>query len=118
MTTREEERRRLRRDLHDGLGPTLAGIALGIDTVRRATPQDGSVAELLARLREATESAVDDIRRLVYDLRPPILDEPGLAGAVREQAVRLGVGASTFPRHFHRCPPRWRWRRTASPSRP
>ncbi|WP_433216222.1 sensor histidine kinase [Microtetraspora malaysiensis] len=97
VTTREEERRRLRRDLHDGLGPTLAGIALGIDTVRRATPPDGSVAELLARLREATESAVDDIRRLVYDLRPPILDELGLAGAVREQAVRLGVASIDVP---------------------
>ncbi|MFG1864596.1 sensor histidine kinase [Microbispora bryophytorum] len=97
VTTREEERRRLRRDLHDGLGPTLAGIALGIDTVRRATPPDGSVAELLGRLREATESAVDDIRRLVYDLRPPILDELGLAGAVREQAVRLSVASIDIP---------------------
>ncbi len=97
VTTREEERRRLRRDLHDGLGPTLAGIALGIDTVRRATPPDGSLAELLTRLREATESAVDDIRRLVYDLRPPILDELGLAGAVREQAVRLGVASIDVP---------------------
>lgn len=91
VTTREEERRRLRRDLHDGLGPTLAGIALGVDTVRRATPPDGSIAELLVRLREATESAVDDIRRLVYDLRPPILDELGgyvLKGAEPETILR------------------------------
>ncbi len=97
VATREEERRRLRRDLHDGLGPTLAGIALGIDTVRRATRPDGSTAELLATLRAATEAAVDDIRRIVYDLRPPILDELGLAGAVREQAVRLGAERIDVP---------------------
>jgi two-component system NarL family sensor kinase len=117
VAAREEERRRLRRDLHDGLGPTLAGIALGIDTVRRALPKAGtpdntetpnaetpnaetpktSVAGLLGTLREATEAAVGDIRRIVYDLRPPILDELGLAGAVREQAVRLGAASIDVP---------------------
>ncbi|MEV4622593.1 histidine kinase [Asanoa sp. NPDC049573] len=91
VTAREEERRRLRRDLHDGLGPTLAGIALGIDTVRRALPagaQDD--ADRLDLLRGEAQRAVADIRRIVYDLRPPVLDELGLAGAVREQALRLG----------------------------
>jgi two-component system NarL family sensor kinase len=102
VAAREEERRRLRRDLHDGLGPTLAGIALGIDTVRRAlpsveTPPDATVAGLLGTLREATEAAVGDIRRIVYDLRPPILDELGLAGAVREQAARLGAASIDVP---------------------
>jgi signal transduction histidine kinase len=113
VATREEERRRLRRDLHDGLGPTLAGIALGIDTVRRALPAaetratetqatetpapDAAIAGLLGTLREATEAAVGDIRRIVYDLRPPILDELGLAGAVREQAVRLGAATVDVP---------------------
>jgi signal transduction histidine kinase len=108
VATREEERRRLRRDLHDGLGPTLAGIALGIDTVRRALPAvetrametpvpDATIADLLGTLREATEAAVGDIRRIVYDLRPPILDELGLAGAVREQAVRLGAATVDVP---------------------
>jgi signal transduction histidine kinase len=107
VAAREEERRRLRRDLHDGLGPTLAGIALGIDTVRRALPgseppaampaPDATVTDLLGTLREATEAAVGDIRRIVYDLRPPILDELGLAGAVREQAVRLGAASVDVP---------------------
>ena len=97
VSAREEERRRLRRDLHDGLGPTLAGIALGIDTVRRSAPPDGRTAALLATLREATEAAVGDIRRIVYDLRPPVLDELGLAGAVREQAVRLGAATIDVP---------------------
>ncbi|WP_426514687.1 sensor histidine kinase [Dactylosporangium sp. McL0621] len=97
VAAREEERRRLRRDLHDGLGPTLAGIALGIDTARRATSTDEATAQLLATLRHATEAAVDDIRRIVYDLRPPILDELGLAGAVREQAMRLGAADIDVP---------------------
>ena len=96
VSAREEERRRLRRDLHDGLGPTLAGIALGIDTARRSLAP-GAAADLLATLREATEAAVGDIRRIVYDLRPPVLDELGLAGAVREQAVRLGAATIDVP---------------------
>ena len=193
VSLREEERRRLRRDLHDGLGPTLAGIALGIDTVRRGlaaaaaspaaspvaaaspaaspglpasvgspaspgssvspglpaspgssaspgsaaspglsalvgspaspdspasvglpaspgssvspgssaspgssvspglpAPAASLAADRLAALRLEAERAVDDIRRIVYDLRPPVLDELGLEGAVREQAARLG----------------------------
>jgi signal transduction histidine kinase len=91
VTTQEEERRRLRRDLHDGLGPTLAGIALGIDTARRALPTDAaeSTSQLLASLRQEAENAVADIRRIAYDLRPPILDEMGLVGAIREHATRL-----------------------------
>ncbi|HEY1488771.1 MAG TPA: histidine kinase [Micromonosporaceae bacterium] len=91
VTLREDERRRLRRDLHDGLGPTLAGIALGIDTVRRADARDTTTAALLGQLRQETEAAVADIRRIVYDLRPPVLDELGLAGAVREHAIRFGA---------------------------
>ncbi|WP_203700329.1 sensor histidine kinase [Asanoa iriomotensis] len=96
VTLREEERRRLRRDLHDGLGPTLAGIALGIDTVRRALPA-GADADRLDLLRGEAQRAVTDIRRIVYDLRPPVLDELGLAGALREQALRLGCASITVP---------------------
>jgi signal transduction histidine kinase len=91
VATLEEERRRLRRDLHDGLGPTLAGLALGIDTVRRGLP-DGSPAgteDLLVALREEAERAVADIRRIAYNLRPPVLDEMGLVGAIRDHATRV-----------------------------
>jgi signal transduction histidine kinase len=99
VATREEERLRLRRDLHDGLGPALAGIALGIDTVHRALP-DGSPAEtgeLLVALREEAEQAVADIRRIAYNLRPPVLDEMGLVGAIREHATRLGGATLVVP---------------------
>jgi signal transduction histidine kinase len=99
VATLEEERRRLRRDLHDGLGPTLAGIALGIDTVRRALPDEssGGTADLLVALREEAERAVADIRRIAYNLRPPVLDEMGLVGAIREHATRLGGATVAVP---------------------
>ena len=99
VATREEERRRLRRDLHDGLGPALAGLALGIDTVRRGLPGDSpaGAADLLVTLREEAERAVADIRRIAYNLRPPVLDEMGLAAAIREHATRLGGASVTIP---------------------
>jgi len=88
----EEERRRIRRDLHDGLGPTLAGIGLGIETVARRVEQAGdhATADLLARLRDETQAAITSIRGLVYGLRPPALDELGLAGALQTALVEPG----------------------------
>jgi two-component system, NarL family, sensor kinase len=90
VRAREEERRRLRRDLHDGLGPTLASVVLGLDAAAGLVETDPAGARgLLAQLKSEAGGAVDDIRRLVYDLRPPALDELGLLGAVRQQAERL-----------------------------
>ncbi|NGN63087.1 hypothetical protein G5C51_04090 [Streptomyces sp. A7024] len=88
VTAREEERRRLRRDLHDGLGPSLAAIVLKLDAV--ATTATGAQAgALLRELRTETRAAIAEIRRLVDDLRPPALDEVGLVAAIRQQAQRL-----------------------------
>jgi signal transduction histidine kinase len=89
VSAREEERRRLRRDLHDGLGPTLAGLTLGLDTAREHSAGQADLAELLGRLKAETQRAVSDVRRIVYGLRPPALDEFGLAGSLREEAGRL-----------------------------
>jgi signal transduction histidine kinase len=90
VTTREEERRRLRRDLHDGLGPTLAGIVMQLDAASNVLRRDPAAVEpVLDGLRTAAQDAVGDIRRLVYELRPPALDELGLIGAIREWADRL-----------------------------
>jgi signal transduction histidine kinase len=95
VATREEERRRLRRDLHDGLGPTLAGIALELESARALIEPDPDAArELLGRLKVEVQQAIADIRRIAHDLRPPALDELGLVAAVREQAARIGVGAN------------------------
>jgi signal transduction histidine kinase len=89
VTAREEERRRLRRDLHDGLGSQLAALHLRAGTLRRTLPPglpdaDAGVAELQAGIH----AAIADIRRLVYELRPPALDELGLAGALRSLAAQ------------------------------
>jgi signal transduction histidine kinase len=89
VTAREEERRRLRRDLHDGVGPTLAGLTLGLDTARAMSGGHPKLEDLLTRLKTESQRAVTDIRGIVYGLRPPALDELGLAGALREEAARL-----------------------------
>ncbi len=85
LAAREDERRRLRRDLHDGLGPQLAGVVMGLDVVRSAiTRGDASrAADLALTAGEQARSAVDDVRRLVQGLWPPALDDLGLVGALR-----------------------------------
>ncbi|HZR45034.1 MAG TPA: histidine kinase, partial [Ktedonobacteraceae bacterium] len=82
-------RRRLRRDLHDGLGPTLAALTLKIGAARKLLPYDQSAVDrLLLELNGDIETTVGDIRRLVYNLRPPSLDELGLVGAIRERVAQ------------------------------
>ena len=91
VATREEERRRLRRDLHDGLGAQLAGLNVQAGALRRLIPRDPDAAdEVVVELREELRSAIADIRRLVYDLRPPALDDLGLVEALRQLAERYG----------------------------
>ena len=87
------ERDRVRRDLHDGLGPSLSGIALGIEAARRAHDIDpAAVPALLDRTREEAASAVREIHRVLNGLRPQGLDLRGLEGAVRDTAASLGLG--------------------------
>src|SRR5207247_4530455 len=79
VTAREEERRRLRRDLHDGLGAQLAALIMQAGSARTLLRSDPDAADQkLADLREELRSAVADVRRLVLGLRPPALDELGL----------------------------------------
>jgi len=90
VTTREEERRRLRRDLHDGLGPTLAGIMLRVDATRNLLVRDSAAADkILAEMGTQVETVIADIRRLVYELRPPTLDELGLLAALGQHAKQM-----------------------------
>ncbi|MGI9085636.1 MAG: sensor histidine kinase [Aeromicrobium sp.] len=90
ITAIEEERRRLRRDLHDGLGPTLSGVAFATDAARNHLVNDPAAADaLLEKLRADTSAAIAEVRRLVEGLRPPALDELGLLGAVRQHAATL-----------------------------
>ena len=95
VVAREEERRRLRRDLHDGLGPALAGITLGLETAARTTAREQSaVAPLVETLRAETAASVDEVRRIVADLRPPALDQIGLVAALRQHADLLSSRSS------------------------
>ena len=87
VTAREEERRRLRRDLHDGLGPQLAGLTMTAEAARDLVSTDPEQAkDLLSDLMERAQAAVSDVRHLVYALRPPALDALGLLGALRAHA--------------------------------
>ncbi len=96
VLAREEERRRLRRDLHDGLGPALAGLMLKVDNARALIPEDPTAAtrDLLV-LRDDIRHTVEDVRRLVEGLRPPAIDELGLAAAVAVAVNRLASASGT-----------------------
>jgi signal transduction histidine kinase len=87
VAAREEERRRLRRDLHDGLGPSLATLAMRLEVARDLIADDpGQAADLVAQLSEQTRCDVAEVRRLVDGLRPPALDQLGLVSALRQRA--------------------------------
>ncbi|MDT0569785.1 histidine kinase [Streptomyces sp. DSM 3412] len=83
LSVREEERRRLRADLHDGIGPSLAGTALQLDALARRI-DDPHLAECVRTLRDRLRSTVTDLRTVVQGLRPAVLDQLGLPGALRE----------------------------------
>lgn len=92
VTAREEERRRLRRDLHDGLGPSLAGMSMQVRAARRLLPGDSRAAEILDALAGDLKSCTAEVRQLVDELRPPALDR-GLDAALRAECGRFdGVG--------------------------
>ncbi len=105
VTAREEERRRLRRDLHDGLGPQLASLTMKVEAARDLLTTDARRADaLLGGVLDQAQEAVADVRRLVYALRPPALDALGLLGAIRSHAshhdsaaLRVGVETADEP---------------------
>jgi signal transduction histidine kinase len=93
VTAREEERRRMRRDLHDGLGPQLASLTMRAEAAHDLVPIDpGRAQEMLEDLAEQAQAAVADVRRLVYALRSPELDSLGLMGALRSQIAHHDHG--------------------------
>lgn len=94
VSAKEEERRRLRRDLHDGLGPKLAALGLKLDAACALVDADpGQSKDLMGTVRNDIRETIGDIRSLVYGLRPPALDELGLVAALRECGQRFDLGA-------------------------
>ncbi|OPC79111.1 two-component sensor histidine kinase [Embleya scabrispora] len=108
VVAREEERRRLRADLHDGVGPALAGAAHQLDALARRIAAAGQpdLADRARGVRDRLRQTVTDLRSVVHGLRPPILDQLGLAGALRDVVagyetphctVELGSGLDELP---------------------
>lgn len=94
VLAREEDRRRIRRDLHDGLGPVLGGVAMRLDAAGNALDRDPETTRrLVAQSRQDVTDALADVRRLVQGLRPPALDDLGLLAALDQQAERLSSSA-------------------------
>ena len=91
VVAREQERRRLRNDLHDGLGPALAGLGLQVDTVQTLLSDGRPAGDRLISLRRGISETVSEVRRIVEGLRPPAIDELGLFGAVAELGRELAV---------------------------
>lgn len=94
VATREEERRRLRRDLHDELGPSLAGSMMKLGAARNLIDSDPERASvLLADLEGDVRGMIEEIRRIARDLRPPALDELGLVGVLRMRVASFETGS-------------------------
>ena len=90
VRSREQERLRIRRDLHDGLGPVLAATTLQVDALRRRLDQhDTDGQEIADRVSAQLQSAVTDVRGLIEGLRPPALDQMGLASSIEELVAPL-----------------------------
>ena len=84
-----QDRRWLCRELHDGLGPALAGLVLGLGTAQARSAGDPDLQRLLGRLAADAQRAVTDLRCLVYGLRPAALEELGLPGSLRHEVGRV-----------------------------
>ncbi|NPC43259.1 sensor histidine kinase [Nocardioides sp. zg-1230] len=98
VAAREEERRRLRRDLHDGLGPSLASLAMRLEAATDLIEDDPEqAADLVGRLSDQAREGIGEVRRLVEGLRPPALDQLGLVSALRHRAAEHGAGVGTVP---------------------
>jgi signal transduction histidine kinase len=85
--TTEAERNRLRQDLHDSLGPSLTGIGLGLEALESTSGPRADA--MLARLREEVARSLDEVRRIIDDLRPGALDDDGLLEALRSRVTHL-----------------------------
>jgi two-component system NarL family sensor kinase len=83
----EAERGRLRQELHDGLGPSLTGIGLGLE----AAQSGGATDEMLSRLRAEVASSLEEVRRIIEDLQPSALDGGSLVTAVRRRTEQIGL---------------------------
>jgi two-component system, NarL family, sensor kinase len=99
VAAREEERRRLRRELHDGLGPLLTGVALSADTAANLAggKRDSALQEKLTAVRADTRTAIQEVRRIVDNLGSAALDSFGLVEALRIRADQVNHRSDGAP---------------------
>lgn len=87
---REEERRSMRKNLHDDIAPRLAAMRLTASLVTDWIRKDPDKAiDIMSQFKQDIGDTVEEIRGIVYDLRPPALDELGLIGAIRQRIEQL-----------------------------
>ncbi len=93
----ESERKRIARELHDGTGQALTGLALGLRGLAAKTHQDpDSIGERLAILEAMATGSLGELRHLINDLRPPQLDDMGLVAALRWLTERFKDSDKSF----------------------
>jgi signal transduction histidine kinase len=101
VNAREEERRRLRRDLHDDLGSQLAGLNMQFGILRSLIASDPTAAEsLVQELRQELRDAIVSVRQIAHNLRPPVLDDLGLRAALQARAQQHSSEALTIELHL------------------
>ena len=88
LTAHEDERRRIARELHDEAGQALTALIVNLELAAQESSPDRLRGQL-AQLRDLAERTLGEIRRLIYDLRPSILDDLGLSAALRWYAKNL-----------------------------
>ncbi|MFD0742604.1 histidine kinase dimerization/phosphoacceptor domain-containing protein [Phytohabitans flavus] len=122
ITAREEERKRLRRDLHDGVGPALTGIGMQVRAARKAASEPDRVSRILEDMNSDLQTCRSEVRQLLDHLhRPAELDRgwrPRCAPSASASTAPRSAWTCTWPRISTACRRRSRWRRTASSARP
>jgi signal transduction histidine kinase len=89
LTTQEEERARLARELHDAIGQSLTAVIMTTTAVENSLPDDlVSGKEKLANVRNIAVQSLHDLRSLIFDLRPEVLDDLGLGLALHSQVKK------------------------------
>lgn len=83
LTVQEEERRRIARELHDETGQSLSALIVNLDLVRSTVTDQPKTAEAVDRAKDLAEMTLEEVRKLIYDLRPTVLDDLGLTSALR-----------------------------------
>jgi signal transduction histidine kinase len=92
LAAREGERHRLQRDLHDGIGPALAGLRLRLDKAAAGLTHEPDAQVLVVDAAAEASRVMDEVRRIINDLRPLDLESVGLTDGIRALAQRVGVG--------------------------